>query len=504
MSTEAGNRDKANNEAKNEVTDLRSALAFLETLPGELVSTDVEVDPNAELSGVYRYVGAGGTCQRPTRKGPAMVFNAVKGYPGVRVAIGLLSTRQRVGLLLGCAPERLGFLLKDSVQNPVAPVTVGAEKAQCQEVVHLASDPDFDLRTLLPAPTNTPEDAGPYVTMGMCYASDPETGESDITIHRLCVQSRDELSMWLTPGRHIDAFRMKAEAAGKPLPISISIGVDPAIEMAACFEPPTTPLGFDELSVAGAIRGRPVELARCLTINERAIAHAEIVIEGELLPDVRVREDQNTNTGKAMPEFPGYTGEAKAAIPVIKVKAVTHRRNPILQTTVGPSEEHVNMAGIPTEASILDMVGRAMPGRLQNVYAHSSGGGKFLAILQFKKASPVDEGRQRQAALLAFSSFPELKHVILVDEDVDIFDTDDVLWAMQTRYQGDVSTVFIPGVRCHPLDPSQTPEYSPSILQSGMSCKTIFDCTVPFHLKKHFQRSQFMEVDVKRFLPDFS
>jgi len=488
-------------ETKIEVTDLRSALKLLESLPGELVSTDVEIDPNAEISGVYRYVGAGGTCMRPTRQGPAMTFNKVKGFKDFRVSIGILASRKRVGHLLNCAPERLGFLLRDAVKNAIPPVLVGPEKAQCQEVVHLASDPSFDLRTLLPAPTNTPEDAGPYLTMGMCYAADPETGEHDITIHRLCVQSRDELSMWLTPGRHIDAFRQKAEAAGKPLPISISIGVDPAIEIAACFEPPTTPLGFDELSIAGALRGRAVELSQCLTTNARGIAHAEIVIEGELLPNYRVREDQNTNTGKAMPEFPGYTGDAKAALPVIKVTAVTHRRNPILQTTIGASEEHVSLAGIPTEASILDMVDRAMPGKLLNVNAHTSGGGKFLAILQFKKSAPVDEGRQRQAALLAFASFPELKHVILVDEDVDIFDTDDVLWAMQTRYQGDVSTVFIPGVR--PLDPSQIPEFSPSILQPGTSCKTIFDCTVPFHLKAHFERSKFLEVDVKRFLPDF-
>lgn len=100
-----------------------------------------------------------------------------------------------------------------------------------------------------------------------------------------------------------------------------------------------------------------------------------------------------------MPEFPGYTGEAKEAIPVIKVKAVTHRTQPIWRTTVGPGEEHVNMAGIPTEASILDMVERAMPGKLLNVFAHSAGGGKLLAVLQFKKSSPADEGRQRQAAL---------------------------------------------------------------------------------------------------------
>ena len=486
------------------IYDLRSALEFLKALPGELVSTNVEVDPIAELSGVYRHVGAGGTCMRPTKKnGPAMMFNKVKGYPGIRVAIGLVGSRKRVGQFLNCEPDRLGFLLKESVRSPIAPVLT-TEKPAYQEVVHLASDPDFDLRTLLPAPTNTIEDAGPYFTMGLCYASDPDTGESDITIHRLCVQGRDELSMWLTPGRHIDAFRQKAEAAGKPLPISISIGVDPAIEIAACFEPPTTPLGFDELGVAGALRGRAVEMAKCLTISERTIAHAEVVIEGELLPKVRVREDQNSNTGKAMPEFPGYTGDAKPALPIIKVKAVTHRKDPILRTTMGPGEEHVNMAGIPTEASILEMVERAMPGRLQNVFAHSSGGGKLLAVMQFKKLAPVDEGRQRQAGILAFAAFPELKHVIVVDEDVDIFDTDDVLWAMQTRYQGDVDTITIPNVRCHPLDPSQTPAFSPYLTNEGNSCKTIFDCTVPFKLKDHFQRCKFKEVDVKRFLPDFA
>lgn len=153
-----------------------------------------------------------------------------------------------------------------------------------------------------------------------------------------------------------------------------------------------------------------------------------------------------------MPEFPGYTGPACAQLPIIKVKAVTHRLNPIMQTCIGPSEEHVNLAGIPTEASILQMVEKAMPGRLLNVYAHTSGGGKYMAVLQFKKSQPSDEGRQRQAALLAFSAFSELKHVILVDEDVDPFDSNDVLWALNTRYQGDVDTVFIPGVRCHPLD----------------------------------------------------
>lgn len=488
-----------------EVIDLRSALELLESIPGQMVHTDVEVDPSAELAGVYRYVGAGGTVARPTKTGPAMTFENVKGHQGAKVVIGLLASRKRVGYLLNSKPEKLGFMMRDAVKNAIAPVVVDKAKAQCQEVVHLATDEGFDIRKLIPAPTNTPEDAGPYVTLGMCYASDVETGESDVTIHRLCLQSKDEISMFFTPGaRHLGAFREKAEALGKPLPISISIGVDPAIEIASCFEPPTTPLGFNELSIVGAIRGKAVELAPCVTIDEKCIANAEYVIEGELLVGARVREDQNSNTGKAMPEFPGYTGPANAELPVIKVKAVTHRVNPIMQTCIGPSEEHVSMAGIPTEASILDMVERAMPGRVQNVYAHSSGGGKFIAVIQFKKTVPSDEGRQRQAALLAFSAFPELKQVILVDEDVDIFDTNDVLWAMTTRMQADVDIVTIPGVRCHPLDPSNDPACSWSIRDHGIACKTIYDATIPFNQKARFQRAKFMEVDVKKFLPDFT
>ena len=438
---------------ENGVYDLRSALEFLRGRPGQLAETEVEVDPEAELSGVYRRVGAGGTVMRPTRtNGPAMLFRNLRGFPGVSAAIGVLASRERVAALLGCKSTDL--------------------------------------------------DAGPYITLGMCYATHPDTGRSDVTIHRLCIQGRDELSIFLQPGsRHIGAMADRAEELGRPLPISVSIGVDPAIEVCSCFEPPTTPLGYDELAIAGALRGEPVQLCRCVSVDERAIARAEFVIEGELVPGVRVQEDQNSGTGYAMPEFPGYNGVASSECRLLTVKALTHRKDPILQTCIGPSEEHVNMAGIPTEASILGMLERAMPGRVLNVCAHRSGGGKYMAVLQVCKKSPTDEGRQRQAALLAFSAFPELKHVILVDEDVDIFDTDDVLWALNTRYQGNLDTVFIPGVRCHPLDPSAGPEYSPGIADRGVSCKTIFDCTVPYSQKARFRRAEFLEADPAHWLP---
>lgn len=416
--------------------------------------------------------------------------------------LGLLASRERVSRLLGAPKRELSMQMARAVKAVIPPVDIGDKPAPCQEVVWRADDKDFDLRKILPAPTNTSEDAGPYFCMGLVLGSDPDDRKNvDVTIHRLCVQGKDELSIFFAPGRHIDAFRRKAEERGEPLAVSVNMGLDPAIYISAGFEAPTTPFGFDELCVAGGLRGKPVELVECLTVPQKAIAKAEIIIEGIILPDVRVAEDQNSKSGKAMPEFPGYTGDANPSLPVIKVKAITTRKNPVLQTLVGPGEEHVSLAGIPTEASIYNAIEDALPGLLKNVYAHSAGGGKFLAILQLSKRNSTDDGNARQAAVIALAVYRELKNVILVDEDVDLFDTDDVLWAMQTRFQGDMDTIFVPGLTGHVLDPSQSQLYNPRLPEKGTTCKKIFDCTVPYHLKSHFKRAAFKEVDPSLWAP---
>jgi gallate decarboxylase subunit C len=479
----------------SKIDDLQSALDFLAQIPGQLVSTNVEVDPYLELAGIYRQVGAGTPVAPPTQIGPAMVFENVKGHD-MPVVAGVLASRKRTALLLGSTPERLAFDLIDALDHPIRPVVVPREQAPCQEVV---IRPPFDLAEVFPQVVSTDMDSGAFVNMGLMMAADPETGVSDVTIHRMCALGPDRFSVSFTPGRHIDVFRLKAEAAGKPLPAAVCIGADPAIYVATSFEAPTTPLGFDELTIGGALRGRPVELVDCVSQPTKALARADIVLEGEFRPGERTDEDEHTRNGWAMPEFPGYLGLAQRDLAVFRVTAITMRRKPMLQVLVGPGEEHVTLSGLPTEASIFRMVDDAIPGFLQNVYSHPGGGGKYLAILQVKKRAWTDEGRQRQAALLAFAAFSELKHVILVDEDVDIYDSTDVLWAMQTRYQGDVSTVFIPAVKCHTLDPSATPEYNPLLRYSSISCKTIFDCTVPWDLKDKFQRSPFIDVDLSKY-----
>ena len=144
--------------------------------------------------------------KRPTKEGPAMIFNNIKDHPKAKVANRLLASRKRVAVLLGCEPENLGKMLYQSVAEPIPPVEIFTP-APCQEVIHKADEPDFDLYKLIPAPTNTPVDAGPYITLGMCYATHPDTGVHDVTIHRLCIQGKDELSIFFTPGaRHIGAM----------------------------------------------------------------------------------------------------------------------------------------------------------------------------------------------------------------------------------------------------------------------------------------------------------
>lgn len=483
--------------SENTPYDLRKVLDEIKQIPGQYHETDKEIDPEADLAGVYRYIGAGGTVKRPTQEGPTMMFNNVKGFPGSRVLIGLQASRKRVGTILHQDYNHLGQALNEAVTHPIQPVEVSKDQAPAQEVVHLATDKDFDIRKLLAAPTNTSDDAGPYITMGVVYGHSTDGKESDVTIHRMVLEDKDTIGMYIMPGgRHIGAFLKQYEAINEPMPITINIGLDPAITIGATFEPPTTPLGYNELQVAGALRNEAVQVVKGTTVNAMGIARAEWIIEAEILPNTKMQEDINTNSGYAMPEFPGYNGTANPVVNVVKIKAVTHRQdNPIVQTTIGPSEEHVSMAGIPTEASILNLVDRAIPGKVTNVYNAPAGGGKLMTIMQIHKDDINDEGIQRQAALLAFSAFKELKTVILVDEDVDIFDWNDVMWTINTRFQADRDMLVLEGLRNHPLDPSELPEYDPArIRQRGMSSKLVLDGTVPYDMKQQFVRAPFKEM----------
>ena len=315
----------------NKINDLRSAIDALKEIPGQYLECNKEVDPFCQVTSIYHAVGARGTTVRPTKVGPMMMFNNLKGFPGKPVCIGMLCQRERIGHLLGVAPDKIGRFYLDSMDKAVAPVEIPNEQAKCQEEVYLASDPDFDIAKIIPALVTTPDDAASFITMGLLYASDPDDKSiKNATIHRVGIQGKDTLTIGFGGYRHIGVFKDKAFKKGEPLQLSISIGLDPAIYLASCFEPPTTPLGYDELTIAGGMRETPVEVTKCKTVDEMCIANAEYVIEGYLIPDCMIPEDFTTNSGKALPEFHGYRGAARKS-PGFKVTAVTCRHNPIMQ-----------------------------------------------------------------------------------------------------------------------------------------------------------------------------
>ena len=145
----------------DKINDLRSALEILKKYEKQFHETNVEINPDADLAGVYKQIGAGGTVERPTRLGPAMMFNNVKGYKHCRVLVGLLASRERVALLLGAPVRELGKYMGAAVKKTIPPITIKTKTPPCQEIIYKAGDDNFDIRNILPAPTNTPLDAGP-------------------------------------------------------------------------------------------------------------------------------------------------------------------------------------------------------------------------------------------------------------------------------------------------------------------------------------------------------
>jgi len=464
----------------NDIIDLQTAILYLKQNGVQINTEKEELSNILEVAQKYKEKGSGS----PSSDGripEILLYENIAGH-SIPVLLGLFNSRENCASLLNTTSANLASFLSDKINDHFPPVVVTLPI--CQENIITE---DIDLFKLLPILKFTPQDAGQYINMGMIYAEDPETGEGDITIHRMCIQSKDTLSVYLIKNRHIEIFYRKAQKLKQDLPISINIGLDPSIYLSSIFTYPISPLGFNELNIAGSIREKGVEIGNAITNSAKVIANSEIVIEGYITSE-ETPENQNDIEGHSLPEFLGYIGKAQKSLPMIKVTAVTFRNNPIYQTIIGPGAELSNICGIATEASIFKFIRETVTDKIKNCYCGPAGGGKLVAYIQFEKKSPIDDAIIRQAGLSAFSAFHELKHVYLVDEDVNVFDEKDILWAMTTRFQGQKSIISIPNLHCHPLDPSQDPEFAPELSEVGTTYKTVFDCTIPFKLKHKFKR----------------
>ncbi len=378
----------------------------------------------------------------------ASFFPHPGGHEG-SVVSGLVSSRAWMAEALGVPLSALVAHFQKAAVNPVPWREVSEGPAQA--VVHRDN---IDLLKLLPIPTHNEYDSGPYIAAGLTIARDPETGRQNVAIHRCQISGPDRIGALLLP-RHTDHFYRKAEAAGEALQMALVVGVDPATLL--CSQA-IVPVGHDELEVAGALRGAPLDVVRCKTNEVRVPAEAEIVIEGRVLPTMREPEGP-------FGEFPQYYGE-RANRHVIQVDAVTHRVKPIFHTIVGGGLEHLLLGAIPREATILATLQRNFPG-VQDVHLSLGGVGRYHLYVKLKK---TQEGEGKNVLLGAFAAHYDIKLAVVVDTDVDIHDPAEVEWAIATRFQADRDTVIVPNSQGSKLDPST---------KDGVGAKMGLDATIP-------------------------
>ena len=458
-------------------------INYLKNQEGQIKEISEAISPKYDIAHHYSIIGAGIPASNNTILGPAVLFTNVKGY-SIPVLVGLFGSRRRNRLLL-TGDKKQNDMLKtilNALENRKK--TVKINKPACQENIITKN---INLQKTLPILTLTKNDAGAYITLGLVYAIDPVTGNKNISIHRLCIHGPDKLSIWIVPGRHLDVFYKNAIKKGKKLPVSINIGMDPAIYFASCFSEPLIKQGENELEIAGGIREKPVMVSDCVKVDAECISSAEIVLEGEITNEL-VNENIKNPLGMSMPEFLGYYGVSKSSVPVVKIRAITFRNNPIYQTLIGPGIEQSELLGIPTEISIYRIIKETLKVDIKNAYYSSAGGGQLLLILQINKHSKLDDIKVKQAGLLAISTYNMLKYVFLIDEDVNIYSHEDIMWAMTTRFQVSSDITIIDNLPGFPADPSQSPEYSNKIFFNGSTSKAVFDCTIPWSLKKQFKR----------------
>jgi UbiD family decarboxylase len=388
------------------VQDLRSFLQLLEE-EGELARISSPVALDQEI---------GAVCLRNLRcGGPGLLFERPEGKDAP-LAVDLLASRRRYALALGIEPDELAAEWNRRTKELFPPVLV--ESGLCQQNVSVGDRVDL---TELPVPIWNALDGGPYLTLGCHISKDPDSGIRNVGIYRNQIHDRNTLGILVEPYGHLR--HQWSKRPNEPFPVAIVLGADPVIPMAAVAP---VPYGRDELAVAGALRGKPIEVVRCITVPLEVPAAAEIVIEGEILLD-ELREEGPFG------EFTGYYGGHRAARPIIRVKAITHRDRPILHAVYEgtPPSGSAIIVAVPREAELLRQV--SLPG-VKRAHMTRGGGGALHAVLSVDK--PYEGfGKYAGVAVLGTTAGRGIKQVIVVDDDIDPADPVQVEWAIATRVQ---------------------------------------------------------------------
>ena len=399
------------------------------------------------------------------------------------VLLGLFGSRRRNRLYLdpmNKAPAlSCGALLRSALTQPIVPRFAQATTSRR----HLGRP---DLLRELPALRLSPKDPAPSITLGLVYATNALGTQSNCSFHRICLWPDGGLTLWIAPNRHLDSLLQQALARGEELPISINIGLAPSVYLAACCTEPDIGFGGDELGVAGALHGVAIHTAPCASAPARYIDHAEIVIEGTLGRQTRAETHEGAGN-VSIPEYLGYRREAGQAR-VMHVSGLSFRENALFQALSGPGKEQSEMLGISQEVTVIGLLERSGFTLVRDVYCCATGGGNLTVVIQVDKNSTSDDSLARAAACAVAESIACVKHVYLVDQDVNLFSQADVMWAMATRFRADTDLTLLGPLRGTSFDPTQHAEYTGSLVTDGI-VKCVFDCSVPFAQRSRFARA---------------
>ncbi|MGD9779041.1 UbiD family decarboxylase [Methanomethylovorans sp.] len=385
-------------------------------------------------------------------QGPVL-FHDIEGKKAI---MNLLGTRDELASMFGVPRDKI--IQKLSEVQPDGEVVIVTE-SPTMEVV----DDEVDLYSL-PIMKHFAKDGGLYITAGIVVSE--YEGTMNASIHRLMVLGKNKLAARLVPPRHTYLLHKKAASKVDKLPIAIVIGADPVITFASTTRVPTG----KEFHYAAALRGSPVELFACS--NGVKVPHAEIILEGYIDPVERVPEGPFV-------DITGTYDEIRPE-PVIHITRILHRKDPIYHGILPAGPEHLLMMGVPYEPKIYRAVSEVTT--VKNVVLTEGGCCYLHAVVQIEKQT---EGDGKNAIMAAFASHTSLKHVVVVDEDIDIFDPKDVEFAIATRVKGDMDVMIIPNVRGSSLDPRGAPD--------GTTTKIGIDATKVLKQAEMFERAKMPE-----------
>jgi UbiD family decarboxylase len=432
--------------------------SFLDQLgkSGELTRISREVSTEYELAGIIEALGE-----------KTVFFEKVK-ESSIPVVAGLVSSKDLIARALNINKGQLLHKLSSAIESPLPPEVM--EKGECQEIV----EKDVDL-TKLPIMRYTEKDGGKYITSAVAIIRDPEFGSRNMCFHRLMLLDKNKFVARIVENRGTDTALKKA---GGELDIALCIGNSTAVLLAAST---TLPMGVDELGMANALE--KTELVKCKTIDLEIPRDCEIVLEGRITKEKTSEGPFLDTTG---------TIDRVRQQPVIEIKCVTHREKPIYQTLLPGRNEHKFLMGMPKEPTIFNEVNKVC--ECKDVYITPGGCSWLHAVVQIKKKNP-DDGKKAIAA--AFEGHKSLKHCVIVDDDINIYDLNDVEWAIATRFQADKNAIILPNQPGSSLDPSGDLTEG----KKATTCKMGLDATVPFgKTDKGFTKEQYRKVDLKKFL----